>query len=150
MTVGSGNVTSGMVGCVVGARVVVGAAVVGAGGRVVRGRVTGGDVVVVVDTEVEVDSTSELVDVADDAVVVGAVVVVVAGGTVVDGDVSEVAPESVTEIRSTVGSAESSWNAAITTRLAMMTATNAPMNPLFLGTYPANRSGTSNSFRSSV
>lgn len=68
-------------------------------------------------------------------------------GVVVDTDVWEVAIESVTEIRSTVGSAESSWNATITARLATMTAANAPMKPLFLGTYPANRSGTSISFR---
>lgn len=133
---------------------VVGAAVVGAGGCVVRGRVAGGAVVWGVVTEVDVDSTTVLVDVDEDEVVLGTVVVVggsvdgaVVDGAVVDGDVSEVAIESVTEIRSTVGSAESSWNAAITARLATMTAASAPMNPLFFGTYPANRSGTSESFR---
>lgn len=131
----------------------VGAAVVGAGGCVVRGRVAGGAVVWGVVTKVDVDSTTVLVDVDEDEVVLGTVVVggrvdgAVVDGAVVDGDVSEVTIESVTEIRSTVGSAESSWNAAITARLATMTAANAPMNPLFLGTYPANRSGTSKSFR---
>jgi hypothetical protein len=141
-------------GCVVGGGVVVGATVVGAGGRVVRGRVTGGAVVSLAGAAVEIGSSTELLDdgtvvdaVAVDAVVVDAVVVVV---TCVEGGASDGAAGSVTRIRSTVGSAESSWNAAITTRLATMTATSAPMNPLFLGTYPAKPSGTSNSFRLSV
>ncbi len=128
-----------------------------AGGRVVRGWVTGGRVAggwvaggwvaggwVVVTAAVVVGSASELGEIGtdDDEVVVVVVDAAVVEGAVVDA--SEVAGEPVTEMRSTVGSAESSWNAAITTRLATRTANNAPMKPLFLGTYPANRSVTSN------
>jgi len=94
---------------------------------------------------VEVDSATAVVEVvADDEIVVCATVVV---GDVEDGSVVEVEVSNVVvKSGSTVGSAESSWNATMTARLATMTATSAPMKPLFLGTYPANRSDTSKSF----
>ncbi len=88
-----------------------------------------------------------MVDVVVSSTVVASSVVTVLGAlnrTVTEVEVDEVVVAMVvvltvvitfsTRMFSTAGSAESSWNAAMTAMFARRTAINAPMNPLFLGT----------------